>query len=392
MNILMISHHRKHKTVARSHAMAVQLIKRGHSVTLMVIAETRKFGIVETEWDGVRVIETPNLLWGRLRSGWDLWGLINRIHYLSKDDGQYDLIHCFETRPETIYPALYFSKKKHIKIITDWNDWWGRGGIIDINRPRWYGLIFGKMETFFEEEFRAGAAGLTIISKGLEERAINLGVPKENICYIPGGTFPEKFPMRDKKECRIKVGFSLDDPIIGFSSADSHFDLEMVMASLKIVAQKYPAVKLIITGKAKNSLEKLIKSYRLENNVKLVGYLPFDELPWYLGCSDVFILPFPNKPYNIGRWPNKIGDYMCLGRPTVSNPVGDVKQLFDSSQIGYLAEWRAADIAEKIMLLIEDPETAKYFGLQARQLAETTYNWKNLIIKMEQFYERMVQG
>lgn len=392
MNILMISHHRRHKAVARSHAMAVQLLKRGHSVSLMVISETRKFGVVESEWEGVHVIETPNLLWGRMRSGWDLWGLLNRIHYLSIQKREYNLIHCFETRPETIYPALYYSKKKNIKVISDWNDWWGRGGLIDINRPKWYRLLFGKVETFFEEQFRAKVAGLTIISRGLENRAINLGVQPENICYIPGGTFPDKFPMRDKNECRSHIGFPLDIPIIGFSSAESHFDLELVLATLKIIAKKYPDVKLIVTGKVKTSVKQMVIDFEVENNVSLVGYVDFCDLPWYLGCADVFVLPFPDTPYNVGRWPNKIGDYLSLGRPTVSNPVGDIKKLFEEQEIGYLARWDAEEFAEKIISLIEDHETAKRFGLNARQLAETTYNWKTLILKLEKFYERMVSG
>ncbi len=52
-------------------------------------------------------------------------------------------------------------------------------------------------------------------------------------------------------------------------------------------------------------------------------------LPKYLAAADVFLMPYSNKISNVGRWPNKVGDYMCVGRPTVSNPVGEVKWLFE---------------------------------------------------------------
>jgi hypothetical protein len=63
LNILMITHHRRFKSRPRSHAMAKYLVQRGHKVSLIVIADHRKVGIVESEWDGVRMIETPDLLW-----------------------------------------------------------------------------------------------------------------------------------------------------------------------------------------------------------------------------------------------------------------------------------------------------------------------------------------
>ena len=217
MNILMITHKHKSASIPRSFAMARQLVLLGHHVTLMLISGKKRIGFTEYEWDGIHVIESPDLLWGRLRTGWDIWNSINRCLYLRKVTEHYDLIHCFETRPATIYPALYFSKKKHIPIITDWNDWWGRHGLIDVNRPYWYRFLGGWLETYFEEAFRAKAAGLTVIAKGLEQRAIELGVDPDNICYISGGASNDYLEQRDKKECRKLADLPLEGPILGFS-------------------------------------------------------------------------------------------------------------------------------------------------------------------------------
>jgi hypothetical protein len=102
LNILMIGHHRKYRNTTRAQAIAKHLVLRGHKITLLVTANERRFGIVESEWDGIRVIEAPDLLWGRLRTGWDPWNLAWRIAYLRKDTSPYDPVHCFETRSTTI--------------------------------------------------------------------------------------------------------------------------------------------------------------------------------------------------------------------------------------------------------------------------------------------------
>jgi glycosyltransferase involved in cell wall biosynthesis len=390
LNILMITHHRRFKAYYRSHAMAEHLVQRGHKVSLVVIADRRRVGIVESRWDGVHTIETPDLLWGRLRSGWDLWNLLNRIVYLSRDTGPYDLVHCFETRPVTIYPALFYCHLHELPLVTDWIDWWGRGGIIDEFRPRWYRVLFGSVETYYEEAFRARADGLTVISTALAQRAIGLGVSANRICHLPNGIYLDLFQARNKEECRSRVGFPLSDPILGFSSVDSHWDLDVVMQALQIVAEKYPAVKLIITGKAEKSVLDLVKAHDMESNLHLTGFLPIEELPWYLGCADLFILPFPEKVYNVGRWPGKMGEYMSLGRPTISNPVGDVKLLFENQGVGLLAGWNPVDFAQKIIYLIENPGVADQLGKRARQVAMAEYDWELVTDRLEQFYYRVL--
>jgi glycosyltransferase involved in cell wall biosynthesis len=371
--------------------MAKHLVDRGHNVLLLVTSNERRAGIIESDWDGVRTIETPDLLWGRLRSGWDLWDLFNRVMYLEWNKGHYDLIHCFETRPATIYPALFWSKRFQVPLFTDWQDWWGRGGIINVLRPRWYRFLFGWVETYYEEAFRKRGDGLTVISSALAQRAIGLGVPPERICHISGGTFPDFFKACSKEECRNRVGISWAGPILCFSSLDTHLDLEIMMESLALVAERYPKVKLMITGRASQSIMDMANDHAVEGNVHLTGFLPLEELPWYLGCADVFVMPFPDEIYNVGRWPNKIGEYMSLARPTVSNPFGDIKPLFERHEVGLLAGWDPADFAQKIIYLIENPKLSREMGHNARRVAVTEYDWKVLVGKLEAFYFKILE-
>lgn len=390
LRVLMITHHRRMKAYARPHAMARHLVNRGHKVTLIVTADRRKSGVVESQWDSVRIVETPDLLWGRLRSGWDLWCLIMRIRYLSREKRAYDIVHCFETRPATIYPALLYCAKHNLPMVTDWNDWWGRGGIIEDVRPRWYRILFGPIETYYEEAFRSRGAGLTVISTALAQRAIGLGVSAEWILNLPGGASTELFQARSKEECRRHVGLDSSSPVLGFSSLDSHLDMELVMKALKIVANKYPSVRLVVTGNAGMRIMDLAKAHHVADHVLLTGMLSMEELPWWLGCADLFLLPLADRIYNVGRWPNKIGDYMSLARPTIANPVGDIRALFENEDIGLLAEWEPMDFSSKIIYLLENPQLASELGENARGVALRKFDWRILSGELESFYYRVL--
>lgn len=387
LKILMITHHRAYKVQFRSHAMAKHLTARGHSVHEMCIADTRRFGIAKDTKNGVTMIETPDLLWGRGRSGWDAWDTLNRIVYLARQGEDFDLIHCFETRPTTIYPALFYARRKGIPFVTDWVDWWGRGGIIDAFRPKWYRRWFGSLETYYEEAFRARGAGLTTISQALRQRAIDdLGVDAKQTLYLPNGTDLEAFPLRDKASCREHIGMNPDIPVLGFSSLDSHFDLDFVMQVLAYLKEGFPDVTLLITGKAGDDVMQNAAEHDVSDHIYRSGFVPFEELGWYLGACDVFVLPFPDTAYNRGRWPNKLSDYMSVGRPIVANPVGEVGHVLTSHGIGILAEWDVPAFVGAIAELLRDPGRATVMGRAARHLAENTYNWENLIIRLEDFY------
>jgi glycosyltransferase involved in cell wall biosynthesis len=389
LDILMITHHRRFKAAARSGSMAEGLSRRGHRVTLILTSNDRKFGTEVSTSGSVRVVEAPDLLWGRLRSGWDVWDLLNRMAFLRTDESHYDLVHCFETRPTTIYPALDFARRRNVPLVTDWNDWFGRGGVITISRPGWYRTLFAGMETYYEEAFRTRATGLTVISTALARRAAALGVPEDRICYIPGGIVSSEIPARSIDECRTKMGYAADAPILGFASADSHLDLEIVMEALRIIVRTRPDVRLVVSGKTSKRVTDLVRSYGVQDHVVFIGFVSSDDLVWHMGAADLFLLPFPDTVYNRGRWPNKLGLYMCLGRPTVSNPTGDLKPLFDQHGVGLLAEWDPEDFAAKILTIVDSSDLARELGANARRVALTEHDWDNLVSRLEDFYHEL---
>lgn len=81
---------------------------------------------------------------------------------------------------------------------------------------------------------------------------------------------------------------------------------------------------------------------------------------------------------------------MSLGRPTVSDPVGDIKGLFEDHKIGVLASWDPIDFSEKILYLLKNPEIAFRLGDNARDAAVTVYDWKLLVCRLEEFYATLL--
>jgi glycosyltransferase involved in cell wall biosynthesis len=121
------------------------------------------------------------------------------------------------------------------------------------------------------------------------------------------------------------------------------------------------------------------------------GIVPYAQLPEVFGCADVLLLPFTRKQANIGRWPNKVGDYMALGRPIVTSPVGEMEQLFQTESLGRLAADDPKAFAEAAWSLAADPAACERLGRSARAAAEERYSWEFFADKLNAFYQRVLE-
>ena len=381
----MIYHHRAFRCHLRPGNLAERLAARGHEVTLMCVADTRRFGIREYDKNGVHWVETPDLLPGKLRSGWDPWCALNRWLWL-RQHCDFDLVHAFETRPATIHPLQLMLRKKKIPLVIDWIDWWGRGGLIAEHRPRWYQILFGGFETFYEEHFRTMADATTVICHALEERAVGLGVPASTISQIRIGSSTDVFSVTGPKTNRSEFGISKQAFVLVFSALDAALDAEMVFKAVRVLKERHPEVQLVMTGNQQDRLTSLANQIGISDHFTHLGLVPSEAFPRALTCADVFLLPLQDKVANRGRWPCKVGDYLACGRPVVSNPTGEMKILLSEENVGLLADETPEGFAGAIENLIENEPLREQLGAEARRVAETRLNWDGMIDDLEQSY------
>ena len=226
-----------------------------------------------------------------------------------------------------------------------------------------------------------------VISQGLKRRAMDLGVPTSKIVYIPGGADLDKIKVREKADVRIRFGLPIDKKIIAYT-AGTQYNLDLLIESINRIQASDRRVVFITTGATMRAEDKA----RILDAGRVVefGFLSYDDYTTILSGADIFLFPFQNQPLNTGRWPNKIGDYMAAGRPTVSNRTGDLIDLFDKHRIGLLALDDPEDVAAKTLQLLSDDRLADKMGITARKTAEKYYDWKLLARKLESCFSEVL--
>ncbi|MGY6501049.1 MAG: glycosyltransferase family 4 protein [Acidimicrobiales bacterium] len=384
LDVLIIVHNptRQGGAYFRARGLARPLIRRGHRVTVMAIHPTNRFRLTIGELDGFRLVETPDLLPGIGRSGWDPWGTLRRALWIRRQ--QFDIIHTIDTRPAVCLPALASRKAAGAKWVADWTDWWGRGGAATERGSRLISAILGPIEQFFEEKPRPRADGTVVISEALARRAEGLGIARDSQLYLPPGADPDDISETTVDEARRQLEMDEDGPLLGYLGNIYPRDADLLFEALRLL--RNPA-RLLMVGDPG-----VTPPPDLQDRVRVLGRVPFTEMLVNLSACNVAVLPLTDSVANRGRWPSKINEYVAVGRPTVACAVGDIADLISTHGIGLLSQPDPAEFAQRIDQLLDDEAEATAMGDRARELARTTYSQDAVAERLEAYYRLILDA
>jgi glycosyltransferase involved in cell wall biosynthesis len=388
LSVLMLNHNVAWKsTFYRAFYLGRELADRGHRVTIATISPNRALRSRDHEIEGVRVVETPDWGVGLARTGWDPWDAAWRC--LRFRGERFDLVHGFDCRPVVLGPSLWLQWTRQIPWISDWADWWGRGGAIS-HRKSWIGRVaFRPLETWLEEAFRDRADALTVTSRALHARALGLGLPESRVHYLPSGANVRTVTVRDMAACRRELGLPVEAPIacfVGFVQ----YDLDLAIRAFAVARTRVPAARLMLVGPRNRAASRLVQDLGLGTAAQEYGAQPFDRIPTLLGAADVLLLPLSNNLMNRARGPIKLGDYLAAGRATLANPVGDVVDVFARDEVGALAGDTPEIYGAAMADLLSDRDHCAAMGRRARAVADERYAWRHLMPQLEGIYRAAV--
>ncbi|MBR2670496.1 MAG: glycosyltransferase [Solobacterium sp.] len=167
----------------------------------------------------------------------------------------------------------------------------------------------------------------------------------------------------------------------------------MIVEIVRLLKQKYPDVKCYIGGEDISSstslatklgvsyasyIQKLIKQYGLQENIKYIGYLNAKDMVKQLCQSNVFLLASA-----IENSPNSLQEAMAVGVPCVSSFVGGVSSLVSSEKECKLYPYNdPKQAAYKISQIFADDDLAGEMSLagyqRIRKLIDIQANGKTL--------------
>jgi len=186
------------------------------------------------------------------------------------------------------------------------------------------------------------------------------------VSCFPSGVDPAHFARAAGSDRPVDLA-ARRRPVLGFYGVlDERLDLDLVAA----VAEARPEWTLTMIGPlAKIAAGDLPR----RSNIVYLGKRDYAELPGYLACFDVAVLPFARNEATRFISPTKTLEYMAGGKPIVSTPIKDIVDLYGA--VVAFGETSDEFVAAVERALAEPPaERIRRLTVAQRLLAQHTWD------------------
>ena len=163
---------------------------------------------------------------------------------------------------------------------------------------------------------------------------------------------------------------------------------EVFLKAMAHLHRRHPGVAAAIVGggQRRATLEALSRDLGLEGVVRFVGPVPHEDVPSWFDRFDVFVLS--------SDWeglPMVVLEAAAAGLPIVATDVGDVGEVVRDGDTGYLVPPRdPRALADAIARMIEEPDSRREMGSNARALAESQFDVRRLAQQTAELYREVL--
>ena len=236
----------------------------------------------------------------------------------------------------------------------------------------------------------------TIIGRTSFDNAYSFSITKENKYEFCNESLRKSFYLNEWKiEKAEKHSIFISQasyPLKGFHIALKAFnelkniypDLKVYVAGNDIIKDsKNFKEKLKISGYGK-LIKKLIKKYKLKDNIEFLGLLNEEEICKRMLNSHVFV-----QSSSIENSPNSLGEAMLLGLPCVASYAGGTPDMLLDKKEGFLYQFGDYTMLQKYITdIFENEELAITLGQNARRHAQITHSKEINTKKMIEIYKK----
>ncbi|NLY43080.1 MAG: colanic acid biosynthesis glycosyltransferase WcaL [Clostridiaceae bacterium] len=228
------------------------------------------------------------------------------------------------------------------------------------------------------------------VSPKLKENLIGAGCPPHKITVLWSGVNVEKFwykPRTIKNNENVKI--------LCVARLTEKKGLEYLIKAFHRVVKVRPYTELSIVGEGplKRNLAKMIANLNLTHKIRMINFIPHDKIVDVMHKHHIFCLPsVVSSSGNEEGIPNVLKEACATGMPVVSTYHSGIPCVVKNGKNGFLVPERdVAQLADKLIYLVDHPEVWEDMGLFGRKNVEENFNKYTQAKKLEHLYSSFIE-
>ena len=225
--------------------------------------------------------------------------------------------------------------------------------------------------------------GVYTVSNESKNRLISLNVDANKI-FVVGNT-----PTINKISINIPIYNEIRSlsnfNILYVGGLEESRGLDVAIKAIQEVSNEISDCALIIVGSgpALENLKMLSKNLHIDDKVFLLGWKPHDLINSIIKASDVGIVPHFVTNHTDTTLPNKIFDYMGLGKPIIVSNSKSLANIVNEANCGFVFKDKDFKSLAKKILFLYNYKNRNTIGENGKNAVQIKYNWnvdaKNLL-------------
>ncbi|SHJ07106.1 Glycosyltransferase involved in cell wall bisynthesis [Dethiosulfatibacter aminovorans DSM 17477] len=231
--------------------------------------------------------------------------------------------------------------------------------------------------------------GIISPTESAREYLENIGVSRKKLVMPTGLDFSvyEHESSEMVKAIREEYAGGGEVLLCSVSRLTKEKNLDFLVDGLKLVKEKteIPFKVIIIgTGSEREHIEETILAYGLDQQVKLTGTVPQDQIVQYYKASDIFVFSSLSETQGM-----VLTEAMAGFCPVVCLVSSGTDDIIEDGINGFKTRNDLDEWADKLVYLLEKPEERQAMGKRAFESAQNL-SMDNMAEKIEDFYRELI--
>lgn len=223
------------------------------------------------------------------------------------------------------------------------------------------------------------------------EYVLRLGADISKTLVMHNGVDTTFFRPMNRGESRDKLGLPRNKKLIlTIRRLVYKNGLDTFIEAAALLTREFPNLLFIVIGKGPNRklIEKRVREMRIDDNVKLAGFVPERLLPLHYNAADYFVIPSSSGE----GLPLVLLEAMACGLPVIATSVGGTPEIIKDMKNGALVPPRNPEaLADTISKFLANKELGLTIGEEARKIVEEKFTWEENVRRLQKVYGEILK-